>query len=597
MSRQGSRPARLLAAGAAAVLVFASCGDNTVSPTPSASRGPDGTAGTTIAPTAPPTRGAFEPMAYPGKGPAPCEQPASDDPAYGPYEGSIRRIQAKDAATVIFELCDGDPAFLAKIASPALTINDTAWLQSRIAPTADRQRILTEVNGTGPFRVDHWDGSGDIALGRFDDYWGPTASTGSVIFVTDTDATRRLAKLREASVDGIDLVAPDDVEEVQANPELTLAHRQGLNTSYIGLNNRFAPFDNEAVRQALALGIDRAAIVDGAFPPGTDLATHFLPCAIPYGCAGGAWTQPDAALGRDILADAGFPEGFATTITYSDEPRDYLPDPTATATALQTQLRDQLGIEATLKVLPFDELIAAVDSGRLSGLYLLGTRARYPDPSPLLETHFGPGSSLQFGRRFEDIARALAQARSSANPKVREEGYRRVNDRIRTHVPMIPLAHVGSAGAFRTDVKGATVTATASERFTRAVPGDRTQFVFMQDARPGGLYCPDETDEAALRVCSQVAEPLYRFDLPEPTLSPALAEGCRPDKRQMTWTCALRQDVRFHDGAALDANDVVLSYAVQWDAANALHRGRTGAFQAFRDRFGGFLNPPPPPGQ
>jgi peptide/nickel transport system substrate-binding protein len=597
MSRQGSRPARLLAAGAAAVLVFASCGDSTVSPAPSASRGPEAAASTTIAPTAPPTRGAFEPMAYPSEGPAPCEQPASDDPAYGPYEGSMRRIHAKDAATVVFELCDGDPAFLAKIASPALTISDTAWLQSRIEPTAERQRILTEVNGTGPFRVDRWDGSGDIALGMFDDYWGPTASTEHLIFVTDTDATRRLAKLREASVDGIDLVAPDDVEEVQANPELTLAHRQGLNTAYIGLNNRFAPFDNEAVRRAISLGIDRAAIVDGSFPPGTDLATHFLPCAIPFGCTGGAWAPPDAALGRDILADAGFPEGFATTITYSDEPRDYLPDPTATATALQTQLRDQLGIEATLKVLPFDELVAAVDSGRLSGLYLLGTRARYPDPSPLLETHFGPDSSLQFGRRFDDIARALAQGRSSANPKVREEGYRRANDRIRAHVPMIPLAHVGSAGAFRTDVKGATVSATASERFTRVVPGDRTQFVFMQDARPGGLYCPDETDEAAMRVCSQVAEPLYRFDLPEPTLSPALAEGCRPDKRQMTWTCTLRQDVRFHDGAALDANDVVLSYAVQWDAANPLHRGRTAAFQAFRDRFGGFLNPPPPPSQ
>jgi peptide/nickel transport system substrate-binding protein len=597
MSRERPRPARLLAAGAAAVLVFAACGDSTVSPTASTSRGPDATAGTTDAPTAAPSRGAFKPMAHPAAGPAPCEQPASGDPKYGPYEGSIRRISAKDAHTVIFELCDSDPAFLAKIASPALTINDTAWLQGRIDPTADRQPILTEVNGSGPFRVAQWDGSGDIALGRFDGYWGPTATIESVIFVTDTNATRRLAKLREASVDGIDLVTPGDVEEVQANPELTLAPRQGLNTAYIGLNNRFAPFDNEAVRRAISLGIDRSVIVEGTFPPGTDPATHFLPCAIPFGCAGGAWTQPDPALGRDILADAGFPEGFATTITYSDEPRDYLPDPTATATALQTQLRDQLGIEATLKVLPFNELVAAVDSGRLSGLYLLGTRARYPDPSPLLESHFGPDSSLQFGRRFDDIARALAQGRSSSNPKVREEGYRRANDRIRSHVPMIPLAHVGSAGAFRTDVKGAAVTATASERFTRVVPGDRTQFVFMQEARPGGLYCADETDEATLRVCSQVAEPLYRFDMPEPTISPALAEGCRPDKRQMTWTCTLRQGVRFHDGATFDANDVVLSYAVQWDAANPLHRGRTAAFQAFRDRFGGFLNPPPPPSQ
>jgi ABC-type transport system substrate-binding protein len=534
-------------------------------------------------------------MSYPADGPAPCEQPASKDPTYGPYQGSLRRIRAKDASTVVFELCDSDPAFLAKIASPALSIDDTAWLQSRIDPNADRQRIVTEVNGTGPFRVASWDGSGDIALARFDDYWGPNAILGAVIFTGEADAGRRLSKLRDGSVDAIDLVAAGDVEAVQDNPELRLAHRQGLNTVYIGFNNRFAPFDNETIRQAISIGIDRASIVGNTFPAGSDLASSFLPCAIQFGCAGPPWPQPDPALARDMLTEVGFPDGFATTITYSDEPRDYLPDPTATALALQAQLRDQLGIQATLNVLPFDQLATVVDSGRLGGLYLLGARARYLDPSSLLEGHFGPDASLQFGRRFDDIARALAQGRSSANPKVREEGYSRTNGRIQLHVPMIPLAHVGSAGAFRTDVSGATVTATASERFTNVVPGDRTQFVFMQDDRPAGLYCPDETDDAALRVCSQVAEPLYRFDVPEPSLVPALAEACRPDKRQTVWTCTLRDGVRFHDGATLDANDVVLSYAVQWDAANPLHCGRTGTFQAFLDRFGGFLNPPPAP--
>jgi peptide/nickel transport system substrate-binding protein len=592
MSRQGPRPARLLAAGAAAVLVFASCGDTTLTPSSSTSRGPETLPSTTSVPTAVPSRGAFQAMAYPADGPAPCEQATSKDPTRAPYDGSIRRLVAKDPMTVVFELCDSDPAFLAKIASPAMVINDTAWLQSRIDPAANRQRIVTEVNGTGPFRVDRWDGSGDVTLARFDGYWGPNATIGAVIFVGEGDAGRRLSKLREGSVDGVDLVAPGDVETVQDDPELRLAHRQGLNTVYIGLNNRFAPFDNEAVRQAISIGIDRASIVGNTFPPGADLAISFLPCAIQFGCAGAPWPQPDAALGRDILAGARFPDGFATTITYSDEPRDYLPDPTATATALQAQLHDQLGITATLAVLPFDELTAQVDSGRLGGLYLLGARARYPDPSVLLEGHFGPDASLQFGRRFDDIARALALGRSSADPKVREEGYARTNNRIQAHVPMIPLAHVGSAGAFRTDVSGATVTATASERFTNVVPGDRTQFVFMQDASPAGLYCPDETDDAALRVCAQVAEPLYRFDLPEPTLAPALARSCSPDKRQMTWTCTLRDGVQFHDGAMLDANDVVLSFAVQWDAANPLHRGRTATFQAFLDRFGGFLNAP-----
>ncbi len=592
MSRSSYRPGRLLAAGAMAIVVIVACGDPgpTISPPSSQLAGPSST---TAFPTAPPSRGPFEPMVHPVDGPAPCEEPESADPAYGPYEGSIRRIVAVDEVTVRFELCDVDPAFLAKIASPGLAIDDTAWLQSRIDPTAEWQRILTEVNGTGPFRLLSWDGNGDITLERSTTYWGDRARTDAVIFVAEGDAGRRLEKLREGSVDAIDVVAPGDIEAVDGNPELTLARRGGLNVAYVGFDNRFAPFDSEVVRQAISIGIDRAAIVATAFPPGTEVASHFLPCAIPYGCGGRPFPEMDPELARDMLAEIGLGEGFASTITYSDEPRDYLPDPTAAATALQSQLRDQLGINAELKVTPFGELTAAVDSGRLSGFYLLGARARYPDASLLLESHFGPTASLQFGTRFNDIANWLGRGRA-ADSAARAKGYEGVNSLLRKHVPMIPLAHVGSAAVFRTDVIGAQASATATDKLATVVPGDRTQFVYMQHDRPGSLFCADETAEVAQRVCAQLSESLYRHDLPEPSLAPALAEACVPDEDLIVWTCTLRAGVRFHDGSALDANDVVLSYAIRWDAAHPLHHGREGTFQPFIDRFGGFLHPPAP---
>jgi len=58
------------------------------------------------------------------------------------------------------------------------------------------------------------------------------------------------------------------------------------------------------------------------------------------------------------------------------------------------------------------------------------------------------------------------------------------------------------------------------------------------------------------------------------------------------WTFHLRQGVKFHNGADLDANDVVLSYVVQWDAAHPLHKGRDGSFTYFPGLFGQFLNAP-----
>ena len=100
-----------------------------------------------------------------------------------------------------------------------------------------------------------------------------------------------------------------------------------------------------------------------------------------------------------------------------------------------------------------------------------------------------------------------------------------MNDLIRKHVPMIPLAHVGTVGAFRTDVTGKQASATATDRFATIVPGDRSQFVYMQHDRPGSLFCADETDDVALRVCAQLSESLYRHDIPEPALTPVAREG------------------------------------------------------------------------
>jgi ABC-type transport system substrate-binding protein len=117
----------------------------------------------------------------------------------------------------------------------------------------------------------------------------------------------------------------------------------------------------------------------------------------------------------------------------------------------------------------------------------------------------------------------------------------------------------------------------------------------MDADEPAGLYCPDETEPEAMRVCTQVFEGLYRYTLGDTTPQPALAESCTPNEEADIWTCTLQDGVRFHDGSRLDSNDVVLSYAVQWDAGHPLHQGRTGEFRAFLDRFGGLLNTPAGP--
>jgi len=236
-------------------------------------------------------------------------------------------------------------------------------------------------------------------------------------------------------------------------------------------------------------------------------------------------------------------------------------------------------------------------TGKLAGIHLFGQSATYPDASSFLDPRFGGGASNEFGKPFADIGKALATGDTTADDAKRDASYATANNAIRTHVPMIPVARTDTATAFRVDVDAVAVSPLGLERFAAMKPGDRRQLVWMTTAEPPGLYCADETDPIADLVCAQMLDGLYGYDEATGVPIPALATTCDPNPGLTVWTCKLRHGVLFDDGSSLDANDVVMSFAVQWDAEHPLHRGRTGTFQTFADWFGGFLNAPPvPPG-
>ncbi len=121
---------------------------------------------------------------------------------------------------------------------------------------------------------------------------------------------------------------------------------------------------------------------------------------------------------------------------------------------------------------------------------------------------------------------------------------------------------------------------------------DDDNIIWMQNGEPISLYCADETDGESIRACMQVNKSLLAYETGGTAPIPALAESYEASDDLLTWTFHLRPGVKFTDGTPLTANDVVMSYAVQWDAANPLHVGRSGAFDYWTYLFTGFLNPP-----
>jgi ABC-type transport system substrate-binding protein len=439
--------------------------------------------------------------------------------------------------------------------------------------------------------IEEWVQGDQVIYKRFEDYWGEPAPAETAVIRWNAEAAARLVELQAGNVDYISNIAPDDFETVDADPNLVLVPEPNPNIFYIGMTNTHPPFDDVRVRQAVAMGIDRQRIVDTFYPEGSIVASHFTPCTIPNGCEGEEWYEFDPEAGRALLAEAGFPDGFETSLYYRDVVRVYLPEVPSVAVDIQTQLSENLGIEAEVVPMESGEFIEQSQAGNLAGLHMLGWGADYPHVTNFLDNHF-TCVGTQFGEPHPDYCDPMAEASSIVDPAEAAPLYEAANNAIKEQVPMVPVAHAKSANAALASVENAYAPPFGAWQIYKMDPGKDT-FVVMQNAEPISLFCHDETDGESLQGCQQVIEPLFEYMDDSGDVVPELATSCETSEDGLVWTCSLREGVLFHDGSTLDANDVVASWAIGLDASSPLHVGNTGAFTWYEYLWDAFINAPP----
>jgi peptide/nickel transport system substrate-binding protein len=576
---------RLAVIVATLAIVVAACSGTTTPSAATSSEAPSSEAPSSAAPAS--ANPNFTGMVYPETGEAPC--------GTGDYTGQLKKITAIDDLTVEFQLCAPDPAFLPKVAFSVFGIWDSDYL----AAHAPDKSYLTQPVGTGPYMVTEWTAGERLVYAANPTYWDTAnaAKTPGLEFRWGAEAAQRLIELNSGNVDGIDNPGTDDIATIQADDSLKFNVREPLNTSFLGFNTTVKPWTNEKIRQAIAQGIDRQRIVDNFYPEGSEVASHFTPCNVPFGCEGDPTWEFNLDAAKALLAEGMAEEGIdslSTKIHFREAVRGYAPNPPQLATEIQSQLKTNLGIDAELDLQESGAFLANFNGGTYDGIMMLGWGADYPDPTNFLDYHFGAGSGAKFGKPFDDLAAALQTGATTLDDAARKAAYAEANGLVRQHVPAIPMIHGASGTAFKADVAGSHASPLSNEVFSVMQAADRPTLVWMQNAEPLSLYCGDETDGESLRACEQVNEALYSYEIGGTGAEPHLAKECVPNEDASTWTCTLQSGVQFSDGAALDANDVVTSYAVQWDTQHPLHVGNTGQFGYFPGLWGGYLNPPPP---
>lgn len=578
----------LLAALGIALLIVVACAPAAAppqAPAPTGAPAPTNAPPPTNAPA--PTTAAAATEAATSAPPASLLKFSAPDCKYTDKQGNLaefKSIEATDANTVVFSLCHPDPDFLQKVAFGAWGITPQAYLEQT---AGDTTKIGDKPIGTGPYILQEWQHGDHITFAVNPNYWGDAPKNKTTVLKWSAEASQRLIELQSGQADGIDNVAPEDIATVAKDSSLSLVNRIPLEVVYLGMNNQFPPFDNEKVRQAVAMAVDKKRITDNFYPAGTTIADQFLTPEIKPGYSEGLAPTPfDVAAAKKLLVGTPCENGCDVKLSFRPVVRPYLPSPDKVATDLQAQLKE-IGMNVTLESIESATFIAQSSSGKLA-LYLLGWIDDYPGATDIVDFHFG-SANKQFGTPFPDITAELQAAASTADPAVRQQHYDKVNQLLQQHVPMVAINHATSACAYKASVKGQQCSPLTDEYF-QYIDNGSDQVVWVQNGEPASLWCADEEDGETFRACIQVYDSLYNYEQNGTDPVPALATSYEANADATVWTFHLRPNVKFSDGSAFSANDVVASFDAWWDAKSPNHKGHVGNWTYFGTFFGAQLN-------
>lgn len=232
--------------------------------------------------------------------------------------GPVTHAEAVDTYTVHIHMSEPWTVFL-----PYL-------VHHMIVPKSVGDGLVEVPIGTGPFKFVEWVQGSHIVLERFDEYYGGAPDLGRrgpaparrVVFRIIPETATRLAALRAGEIDIMTLVPVHAIGDIISHPDLELRPVAGTRSYFMEMNVRRAPFDDVRVRQALNYALDIDLIVDEFLDGlGQPLTTILSPLSFGHNDE----LQPypyDPAKARELLAEAGYPNGFTFNLSVEDHRRD-----------------------------------------------------------------------------------------------------------------------------------------------------------------------------------------------------------------------------------------------------------------------------------
>ncbi|KMZ41641.1 MULTISPECIES: ABC transporter substrate-binding protein [Bacillales] len=371
---------------------------------------------------------------------------------FGGYKGDathiIKSVEAVDPTTVKFTLNRPLAPFLANLAMSPFAIGSPEALKK------DVKKFNEHPIGTGPFKFVEWKRNDTITLEKNPDYWSPGyPKLDKLVFKVIPENTARLTALASGEIDLMDGLNTDDIPAVKDNKDLQLFLRPTNNIGYIGFNVEKKPLDNPKVREAIAYAINKPEIVTAFFDGVGEPAVNPMPKTM--------WGHNNDIKDREfnldkakqLLAEAGHPNGFKIKFWAMPVPRPYMPEGVKIAEAIQQDLK-KIGVDAEIVTMEWATYLEKTRLGEQE-MFMLGWTGDNGDPDNFLavlldKNNIGSNNYTRWAN--EEAHQLMMKAQSTPDQAEREKMYKKVQEIIFKDVPMVPLAHSTPALAGKANI-------------------------------------------------------------------------------------------------------------------------------------------------
>ena len=327
-----------------------------------------------------------------------------------------------------------------------------AFLMNAYIIPADYDKQDTAPIGTGPYKFVSRAVQDNLVLEKYDGYWGEGGSIDKVTFKVLEKAEALVTGLQGGALDVVAHMSSDQTAQLDTNDFQIEQGSMNL-VQALYLNNAEEPFDDVRVRQALCYAIDKQAMIDLAFDGyGIPLGTSMFPSfAKYYDESLTDYYTPDPEKAKELLAEAGYPDGFDMTITV---PSNYTPH-VNTATVLVEQLRE-VGINATVNPIDWNTWLEDVYGNRQFQSTITGLTSDNMTARKLLE-RFGSDVSNNFTNYSnEEYDEILARALSAVDDEEQTELYRQLERNLTENAANVYLQDMADMVAVRSGLEGLT---------------------------------------------------------------------------------------------------------------------------------------------